>query len=106
MGFFYESHLRPEVEDAIRRAETGATRGPGDADSEIARIALLHGSAHTQEIQWSRLVIALGLVGALALGGVIADAFSLEKSTEAFWGLATAAFGIIVGLLGGEKAGG
>jgi hypothetical protein len=41
-----------------------------------------------------------------ALGGVIADAFSLEKSTEAFWGLATAAFGIIVGLLGGEKADG
>ena len=104
MGIFYQSKLHPEVEEAVRRASTGTRRGEGDPEADMARLALVHELTREQEIQWPRLLIALGLVAALAVGGVICEAFDLDSSTDAFWGLATAAFGIIVGLLGGEKA--
>lgn len=50
------------------------------------------------------LLIALGLVGILAAAAVISEAHDLNDATDALWGLTTATFGLVVGLLGGEKA--
>jgi hypothetical protein len=51
------------------------------------------------------LLVALAIVAALLVGGVIADAADLPNSSKALFGLATTAFGIVVGLLTGEKSG-
>ena len=104
MGLFYETKLHPDVEDAVRRASTGVRRGEGDVEGDVARLALLHGSPRKQEIQWPRLLMALGLVGILAAAAVTSEAHDLHDATDALWGLTTATFGLVVGLLGGEKA--
>lgn len=53
-------------------------------------------------LQALRLLVAVGLVAALVVGGVVTEANGWTDSSTAIWALATTAFGVIVGLLGGE----
>jgi hypothetical protein len=53
-------------------------------------------------LQALRLLVAVGLVAALVIGGVVTEANGWSNSSTAIWALATTAFGVIVGLLGGE----
>jgi hypothetical protein len=59
-------------------------------------------SDDTASLQALRLLVAVGLVAALVIGGVVTEANGWSNSSTAIWALATTAFGVIVGLLGGE----
>jgi hypothetical protein len=103
VGIFFETRVHQDVEDAVRRVAEHERRGEDDVEGELARLTLLHGAPRTQELQWNRLLIAIGLVGILAAGGVAAEWGDLTTSSDALWGLATATFGIAAGLIGGEE---
>jgi hypothetical protein len=57
-----------------------------------------------QLLQWNRLVAALAILGILVAAAVGAEAADLDKSSDALWGLTSSVLGLVVGLLGGEKA--
>lgn len=105
MGIFWSD----EVEDRGTTLESVldvafAARPPG-SDQERAR--LVRNSAREvapqAQLKVVPLVIALGIVGVLLGAGIWTDAAGLKGSSRAVFGLATTAFGIVVGLLGGEK---
>jgi hypothetical protein len=104
VGIFFETRMHPDVADAVRRAADDARRSGDEVGGELARLTMLHGAPRTQEFQWKRLLIALGLVGILAAAAVGAEWKDLTTSSEALWGLATTTFGIVIGLISGEKA--
>ena len=58
----------------------------------------------TQSLQWNRLLIALAILGTLTAAAVGAEAADLNTSSDALWGMTTSLLGLIVGLIGGEKA--
>jgi hypothetical protein len=104
MGIFFETRVQQDVEDAVRRRAEDQRRGGDDVDQELARLTMLHGAPRTQELQWKRLLLALGVVGLLAAAAAGAEWADLPTSSDALWGLATATFGIVIGLISGEKA--
>jgi len=55
-------------------------------------------------VHGGRLLIAAGIVILLAVAGMVSEAQGWTESSKAIWGLAASAFGVIVGLLGGEAA--
>jgi hypothetical protein len=61
------------------------------------------GDAVPASLQALRLLVAVGLVAGLVIGGVVTEANGWSDSSTAIWALATTAFGVIVGLLGGES---
>jgi hypothetical protein len=103
VGIFFETRVHQDVEDAVRQAADDERRG-GQGGRDLAMLALLHGAPRTQALQWNRLLLAIGLVGILAAAAAGAEWADLTTSSEALWGLATATFGIVIGLIGGEKA--
>ena len=62
------------------------------------------GTLRTQSLQWNRLLIALAILGTLTAAAVGAEAADLNTSSDALWGMTTSLLGLIVGLIGGEKA--
>lgn len=47
---------------------------------------------------------ALGILALLVAAAVVTEAADLDRSSEALWGLTASVLGLVVGLLGGEKA--
>lgn len=83
---------------------------PAAGDDLDARTNAIVNSATAQaagaevpaSLQALRLLVAVGLVAGLVIGGVVTEANGWTDSSTAIWALATTAFGVIVGLLGGE----
>jgi len=83
----------------LRDAVAEERRDAGEVEAELERLA-----PRTQALRLDRLLFALGLLGVLAGAAVATEAAELEKSSDALWGLTVSVLGLIVGLLGGEKA--
>lgn len=109
MGVFFESKpaehkIRSAILESIQEApaDTEAARGVAirKADEAAADIRA------DREFKTGRFVGALILFGVIAASAWYAEIKGLEGATEALWGIATTAFGIVLGLVGGEAAGG
>jgi len=101
VGIFYEKKLHPSVEKMIRE---GLGEDRRSADELVDRLQAGSADLQTHSIQWNRLLIALGILGSVVVGAVVAEAADLTKSSDALWGMTASLLGLIVGLLGGETA--
>jgi hypothetical protein len=93
--------LKQVVGDAVRLAPEQV-----DVDAEItARTAAAAAGAQGQggELQVARVVFALVLVAAFVGAGIGCEAGDLTDGAKALYGLAATAFGIVVGLVTGER---
>lgn len=119
MGVFYERVGGPPPEslvpvDTVRSVvERGLQSAPpltGEdlVDQTDALVAEARASAPVAadagevRLQGQRLLIAAGLVALLVVAGIVTEANGWSDSSTAIWTLATTAFGVIVGLLGGD----
>jgi hypothetical protein len=99
LGIFYERALHPGVENAIRESMGDESRSADELVTQLQSVG-----AGTRRIQWNRLLISLGILGAVVIGAVATEAADLTNSSDALWGMTASLLGLIVGLLGGETA--
>lgn len=106
MGLFwnYASVPSATVEESFRTA-LAKTPPQGDALDEEAktRAAAVTNTNPPASLNKANLVVALVIVAVLLGAGIGTDAANLPNSSKALYALATTAFGIVVGLLTGEK---
>lgn len=116
MGVFYETAAAPESLLPVSRVrsmiEESLKTAPPQGDTELgAKVDEAIGAAKADEttgavvtaLQGQRLLIASCLVLLLVIAGVVTEANGWADSSKAVWALTTTAFGVIVGLLGGES---
>ncbi len=106
MGIFwdYGSTADSELEGAFDEAlaaEPPEERVRGQKARLLAKSVA--GLTPPAALNVGRLVVALLIVAVLLGGGVASEAADLKDSSKALLGLAATAFGLVVGLLGGEK---
>lgn len=111
MGIFwnYTGHLLTQASTTqlfrtALQAPPPAT--PADLDSQAQDLAAQVTSpphAQAADLNVMNLVVAILIVIAFVGAGIGTDAAGLTTSTASLFALATMAFGIIVGILGGEK---
>jgi hypothetical protein len=111
MGVFFERQapspqgqaaVAAAIEQALR-VEPATVSHPVDEARRRAAEATADASAEPQSFQTGRFLIALALVAVLVVLGIWSDAQGYQDSSKQVFGLAATAFGVIVGLLGGEK---
>jgi hypothetical protein len=102
LGIFYERALHPGVENAIRESMGDESRSADELVTQLQSVGA--GNLGTRRIQWNRLLISLGILGAVVIGAVATEAADLTNSSDALWGMTASLLGLIVGLLGGETA--
>jgi hypothetical protein len=99
VGVFFEpSGTKPSVREVLIDALGSPPVVNADAEA-THRLANVDGGS----LQTSRLIIAIVLVALLLMAGVFTDIKGYDDSSKALFGLAATLFGVIVGLLGGEK---
>jgi hypothetical protein len=109
MGVFFESRpVEPRIRSAILESLNDT---PPNADAAQS-VAAQRANEVTSDIEADREFKTGRFIGALILFGVIAaiawyaEVRELEGATEALWGIATTAFGVVLGFVGGEAASG
>ncbi|MDX6231691.1 MAG: hypothetical protein QOH68_650 [Nocardioidaceae bacterium] len=108
MGIFFEhrdaaatAKVKQALEDAYR--QEAAT--PAEAQVRAAGVApAVVAQAAAPAFQPARFFGALAIVAALIALGIFAEANGWKDSSKAVFALATTLFGVVVGLLGGEKS--
>ncbi|MGO9080744.1 MAG: hypothetical protein ACLQDY_17145 [Streptosporangiaceae bacterium] len=106
MGIFwnYADEPPPSVVASFSEALAKAPpQGPALAQEAQTRAAAAAGVTPRASLNRLNLVVALGTVAVLLGAGIGTDAANLPNSSKAIYALATTAFGIVVGLLTGEK---
>jgi hypothetical protein len=101
MGIFWSEPPATDLEAALERAYQ-TPPPPEERRAELARQEAQQ-VAGPSTFRADRLLLALAIVAVLLGAGVWAEAGNLAASSKALFGLATTAFGIVVGLLTGEK---
>lgn len=107
MGVFFESKpAEPKIRSAILESLNETP-----ANEEAAQgVAMQRASDVANELEADREFKTGRFIGALILFGVIAaiawyaETRELQGATEALWGIATTAFGVVLGFVGGEAA--
>jgi hypothetical protein len=107
MGVFFESKpAQPKIRSAILES----LRDNPASDDVAQNAATQRANEVTGEIQADREFKVGRFIGALILFGVIAafawyaEIQEMAGASEALWGIATTAFGIVLGFVGGEAA--
>jgi hypothetical protein len=109
MGVFFEPRsAEPKIREAILESVRAA---PGNEEAAQGVAAQKASEAATairadKEFKTGRFVGALIIFGAIAAVAWYAEIRDLETATEALWGIATTASGVVLGFVGGEAAGG
>ena len=106
MGVFFESRpAEPKIREAILESlQETPEDAPGVADQRANRVASeIEGD---RKFHLGRFIGALILFGAIAAIAWYAETRELEGATDALWGIAATAFGVVLGFVGGEAAGG
>ena len=108
MGIFWERAVQPPPTPADEAVDIHeAYQEPTDAERAAHARGRAQAIAQTPEpakLKAVPLLVAFGVVVAFVVGGVVAEAIHLPDSSKALFGLATTAFGLVVGLLTGEKS--
>jgi hypothetical protein len=106
MGLFWEGtgEPAPEVERSFRDALATPPASVPDLDAAARqRAAAVANASPPATLKKANLIVALAVVAVLIGCAIGTDAAHLPSSSKALFGLATTAFGIVVGLLTGEK---
>ena len=106
MGIFWEEtgNPAPDVERSFKDALAKAPPSDSTLDAEAHDRATAAANANTPaKLKTANLIVALLIVAVLIGCAIGTDAAHLPNSSKALFGLATTAFGIVVGLLTGEK---
>jgi hypothetical protein len=91
----------------FRAALAAPPPSKADLDQQAQELATAVASAtpsQTGEVNKGNLITALLIVVAFVGAGIGTDAVGLSASSTALFALGTTAFGIIVGMLSGEKS--
>lgn len=104
--FFAAAPAQPTVLQGVIRSALEVDPGAVDLSTETMSrtnetVAQLRGAS---TFKAGRFLAALAILAAFVIAGIITDTKHLDTSTKALYGLAATTLGIIVGLLGGEKA--
>ena len=109
MGIFWQP--QPQPQPLVTQQFRAALAAPPPPTEELERqaqdLATRAASAppsQSGEVNKGNLITAILIVVAFVGAGIGTDAAGLSASSTALFGLGTTAFGIIVGLLGGEKS--
>jgi hypothetical protein len=108
MGVLYESGDPSEkIRMVIREAMGAESALANDAEAvETKASAAVQAVKSSSKLSAGRLLIAIAILAAIIAAAVGTDAANLDDpSSKALWTLASSVFGVILGLLGGEKAG-
>jgi hypothetical protein len=106
MGIFWDSKDQPSqtVVNAFRAALAETPPEPAALDGEAqARATAVTNTSPPAALNRTNLLVALLIVAVLLGAAIGTDAANLPNSSKALYALATTAFGIVVGLLTGEK---
>jgi hypothetical protein len=106
MGVFwdYNDEPSPAVVNSFRTALAKTPPADPDLEEEAqTRAAAATNASPPAALNKANLVTALLIVAVLLGAGIGTDAANLPNSSKALYALATTAFGIVVGLLTGEK---
>jgi hypothetical protein len=108
MGVFYEAsdsneQIRRVVKDALAARPALAEDAEAVEHNASAAVKAVKSSS---QLDVGRLLIAIAILAVIVGAAVGTDAANLDDlSSKALWALASSVFGVILGLLGGEKTG-
>ncbi len=107
MGIFWTYSAQPQ-QAVVQSFQDALTKPPADDPVTLTREATERAAAAANvsapaHLDYPRLITALGIVAVLLIGAVWTDAAHVGDSSNALFALATTAFGMVVGLLTGEK---
>jgi hypothetical protein len=100
---------RPFIEDAVRDA---LVQPPPASLTSAQTDAVARADAATRQMpddggfHSDRFLVAIGIFALVVAAAVGTDAGGLPDSSKALYGFAASIFGVVVGLLGGEKSNG
>lgn len=110
LGVFWNYTEQPQAQASTTQLFRAALNAPApatsaDLDKQAQALATEVSSPRTQaaELNSTNLVIGILIVIAFVGAGIGTNAAGLTTSTTSLFALATTAFGIVVGLLTGEK---
>lgn len=108
MGIFWESLSteRASLKSQFREALMASPPSEAEAESRANDLAQASTTETEQSLQVGRLLIAMAIVIVLIGAGIWTSAAGLSDPSKSIFGIATTAFGVVVGLLGGEKKSG
>jgi hypothetical protein len=108
MGVFFDARVaQPKIEQAISSAFSSrpeVLQQPQEAAMTAARAVTSSAAVVEKQFNARNFLFALAIFLAIVVAAVVTDALKLPDSSKALWGLAASIFGVIVGLLGGEKS--
>jgi hypothetical protein len=110
MGIFWSYPDQPKPEPSVMQHFRAALAAPPPSDAdldeqarELAGALALAPPRQAAKVNGGSLIIAIVIVAALVGAGIGTNAAGLDAATTALFSLGTTAFGIVVGLLTGEK---
>ena len=107
MGVFFDTDAAPSrtvVASAIKDAlETDPATVPDTDGAAQAKANEVVAAEHTK-FHTDRFIGALVILAAVAGTAIGTEAAGLPTATRALWGFGATIFGVVAGLLGGEKA--
>ena len=107
MGVFFDTDAAPSrtvVASAIKDAlETDPATVPDTDGAAQAKANEVVAAEHTK-FHTDRFIGALLILAAVAGAAIGTEAAGLPTATRALWGFGATIFGVVAGLLGGEKA--
>ena len=103
--FFDQSPTKPAIRTAIKEA---LALDPNslenlDLEADSRTSAVLDDKPAAPLFRTDRFLVALGIFLAILAAAIVADATNLDDSSKALYGFATTIFGLVVGLISGEK---
>jgi len=107
MGIFWDDTAVSGAAEHLIASEI-KLRAPDLDDDDVATkasalAAAAKGTAATTKFHANRMLVALAFVMAFVGAGIGTEAAGLNNSSKALFGLGSTAFGIIVGIVTGEK---
>jgi hypothetical protein len=106
MPVFYErvEGAEQSVKGALKAALSKHPAEVEDLDKEAEERAAEIAPAGYAKFNTGRFLGALTLWSLIVVAGIVTEATSLDKSSDALWGAAAIVFGVIVGFLAGEQS--
>jgi hypothetical protein len=109
MGVFFESRpaeprIRSAILESLNETPANADAAQGVATQRANQVA--SDIQADKEFKTGRFIGALIIFGVIAAIAWYAEIRELVSATEALWGIATTAFGVVLGFVGGEAASG
>ena len=95
-----EQQVKGALKDALRKDPAEVEDVEQEAEARAAEIA----PAGYARFNTGRFLGALALWSLIVVAGIVTEATSLDKSSDALWGAAAIVFGVIVGFLAGEQS--